>query len=258
MERINRSELLDESHIDPAALRDNLRDLARLNRLFGGQALILNTLRRLVANHPTDQPLTIVDVGTGSADIPRAIVRWARRRNLCVRITACDTHPQVLQIASTECAAYPEIQIVQADITCLPFAAGGFHFSLCSLLLHHLTEPQVRKALTELRRVARRAAIVSDLVRGRLPYLGVVLATRLLSRNPLTRNDGPLSVQRAFTLEEMRRLGAEAGCPDLDLRSLPGFRMLAVAPGALAHSVQAATPTGARRERDLAIQTATR
>ncbi|MBN9656737.1 MAG: methyltransferase domain-containing protein [Acidobacteria bacterium] len=255
MKRINRPELLDESHIDPAALRGNLQDLARLNRLFGGRALILKTLRALVANHPAGQPLTIVDAGTGSADVPRAIVHWARASGLTARIIACDMHPQVARIARAKCAAYPEIEIVRADVTCLPFAAGSLHIALCSLLLHHLTEAQVRLALSELRRVARQAVIVSDLIRGRLPYWGVKLATSLLSRNPLTRNDGPLSVRRAFTLEEMRRLGVEAGCPDLQLRSVPGFRMLGIAPGTAAH---AATPTGARRERDFAIHAAAR
>lgn len=253
---MNRPERLDESHIEPGALRGSLRDLARLNRLFGGTALVLNALDRLLAQRRSGDVISIVDAGTGGGDVPRAIVRWARRRGLAARITACDAHPQVADVARTESKGFPEIEIVQADITRLPFAAGRFDIALCSLLLHHLTEPEVRTALAELRRVASLGMVVSDLVRGRLSYWGVTLATTLMTRNPLTLHDGPVSVMRAYTVDEMRRLAMEAGCPDLVLRERPGFRMIGVGPGNV--ETQAGTLAGTRRERDFKTQTAAR
>ncbi len=219
---------------------------------------MLNALGRMAVQRPAREPISILDVGTGSADVPRAIARWARRKGLIVKITACDMHSQVARVAQLECADEPDIRIIQADITRLPFPTGSFDFAICSLLLHHLAESQVRTALCELRRTARHGVIVSDLVRGWLPYAGVVLATHMLSRNVITRNDGPLSVRRAYTVVEMRKLADEAGYPDLVLHSRPGFRMVGVGPGSLATAAQAATLAGTRRERDFAIQTATR
>lgn len=245
MNRVCQPEILDESRIDPCALQGNLRDLARLNRWFGGTPLILDTLQALATDFPRSAPLQIVDAGTGSGDIPCAIVHWARRTGRRVQITACDAHPQVAAIARESCE--PAIHVVQAGITQMPFPTGAFDFALCSLLLHHLTEPQIRQAVHELRRVARCAVVVTDLVRSRAAYASVVVATRLLSRNAITRNDGPLSVRRAFTLEEMKRIS-----PELAWSACPGFRMIGIGAG------QAATRTGSRRARDLVIQMATR
>ena len=56
----------------------------------------------------------------------------------------------------------------------------------------------------------------------------VWLATRLMT-NPMTRNDGPLSVQRAFTADELRVMADSAGWNDAALYLEPWFRMSLVA-----------------------------
>jgi hypothetical protein len=60
-------------------------------------------------------------------------------------------------------------------------------------------------------RVARRGVIVNDLSRGRLALAGARVMTSLLTRHRLTRHDGPLSVQRAYTIKEMRAFIVVAG-----------------------------------------------
>jgi hypothetical protein len=65
--------------------------------------------------------------------------------------------------------------------------------------------------LAESRRCATLGVVVNDIVRGWLGYYGAFVATRLGSRNVLTWHDGPLSVLRAFTADEMAALAREAG-----------------------------------------------
>ena len=60
-------------------LRECLSDVARLNAFFGGRFLTLVHVKRLSARLPPGQALTVLDVGTGGGDVPRALVRWARR-----------------------------------------------------------------------------------------------------------------------------------------------------------------------------------
>jgi hypothetical protein len=58
----------------------------------------------------------------------------------------------------------------------------------------------------------------------------VWLATRLFARHRYSRHDGPLSVRRAYSPDELRTLGAKAGLHDLDVRAWPAFgRVVAVA-----------------------------
>jgi hypothetical protein len=80
--------------------------------------------------------------------------------------------------------------------------------------------------------VARRAIIVCDLVRHPVAYYGIRLVTKAFTRNIMTRTDGPLSVQRAFTLEEWRDLFERAGIgpfrlfPKFPFRQITIFSML--------------------------------
>ena len=71
------TELLDGPLDDQRALADNLRDLRRINRWLGGVALTRSALRTLAASN---EGLTVLDVGTGGADIPMALLDDAARR----------------------------------------------------------------------------------------------------------------------------------------------------------------------------------
>ncbi|MEK7409161.1 MAG: methyltransferase domain-containing protein [Acidobacteriota bacterium] len=221
-------ELMDGPSLEPAEIRQNLRDLERFNRYFGGASAILSPLRRLLAGCGRSGPVTILDAGAGGADIPRAIVRWARQSGLPVAIVACDRHPQILEAATEFSAGFPEITFARQNVLDLPCPPGSFAVAICSLMLHHLTDAEAVLLLRKLDEATRLGFIVSDLERTRLAHGGVWLATHLLSRNRLTRHDGPLSVRRAFTLRELRRLGREAGCRHLNCYRRRWFRILGV------------------------------
>src|SRR5512147_3071442 len=78
MERLaNADELLDGPLDEPATLDGNLRDLRRINRWLGGVTLSAAALDALAAHRAE---LTLLDVGTGGADIPIALARLARTR----------------------------------------------------------------------------------------------------------------------------------------------------------------------------------
>ncbi len=220
-------ELLDGPLEDAAALRGNLRDLRRVNRLLGGTALSTVALVRLLDHvsgtiggvHPVPPvrgaaAVQLLDVGTGAADIPLALLRHARRARLPLAVVAVDSRPEVLDAARAIDAALasPDApRLVVADGRRLPWPDGSFDVAHASLVLHHLEPPDAVAFLAELRRVSRRGVIVNDLARNRLAWLFAIAGARLLTRNPLTRNDAPLSVRRAYTLPEVRDLLRAAG-----------------------------------------------
>jgi hypothetical protein len=65
-------------------------------------------------------------------------------------------------------------------------------------------------------RVARHGVVVNDLARGRLLHLGAWALLHAMTRNAFTRHDGPLSVQRAYSLAEARTLVTGAGLRIVD------------------------------------------
>ncbi len=207
--RSEEPELLDGSIPDIAELRQNLNDIYRLNHLTGTTNRLVRSVTTLLTG--VDAIIQVLDVGTGAADIPIALVRWARKSGREIRVTALDLSSQVVTIAQERVASYPEIELIEGDARRLPFRAGSYHAAICSLTLHHLDEDDAIALLRNLDRVTSRGFVVSDLTRGWVAYWATWLFIHALTGNRLTRYDGPLSVKRAYTIAEMRRLLAEAG-----------------------------------------------
>jgi ubiquinone/menaquinone biosynthesis C-methylase UbiE len=120
------------------------------------------------------------------------------------------------------------VQLLQHDARSIPLRDGSVDIVTCCLAAHHLDPPGVHALLTEMWRVARHAVLVSDLARGPLAYLGARLLALVL-RNPLTAHDGPVSVLRAYTPAELRRLAVEAGLARVRVRTHPPARMTLIA-----------------------------
>ncbi len=210
--REHADELLDAPRHDMAELEQSLGHVASVNRWLGGVSAITRYVRPVVAARGSAH---ILDVATGSADIPRQIVQWARRHGHRVHITATDIHPQMLELAARRCLDYPEITIERADALGLPYPADTFDVSTLSLALHHFEGPQQQRVLREMARVSRELVLVNDLERTRLNYLGAkLLAATYWRGNRLTRHDGPLSVLRSFTRAELQDIGRAAGLGD--------------------------------------------
>lgn len=205
------SELLDGDLGDAATLDGNLRDLRRVNRLFGGAALSVRALRHLATTQGS--ALRILDVGTGAADIPLALVA-AQGPWRSIRVTAVDSRPEIVAAArrvSPELARTDEIELAVGDGRALRYRDHAFDVGHASMVLHHLDPPEAVPFLRELGRVSRLGVVINDLARGTLPWLGAWLALHALTRNPFTLHDGPLSVRRAYTAGEARAMFEEAG-----------------------------------------------
>jgi SAM-dependent methyltransferase len=203
------TELLDAERHDPAELEQSLDQVAEVNRLLGGRRALIRAVQPLLA---AERATRILDLGTGSADLPLALAAWARRAGAELSILAADVHPQVRAIAVARTRAEPSVSVGAADALDLPYADDAFDIVLLSLTLHHFEAPDQQRVLREAARVAARAVVVNELERCRANYYGArLLAATRWRGNRLTRHDGPLSVLRAFTIPELRRIAASAG-----------------------------------------------
>jgi ubiquinone/menaquinone biosynthesis C-methylase UbiE len=215
---------------DASELAENFRDIQRVNGLLGGTSIILRHLPALIGPQPAQEPVTILDLATGSADIPVAIVRWARARDLVVSIIASDFSEQILELARVQSEPFPEITLAQFDAREVPLPDHHVDIVLCSLSLHHFDPDDAVRVLSEMRRLGRRGFILNDLRRDRLGYAAAWAASRVTTRNRLTRNDAPLSVRRAYTIAELGHLLRQAEVNAARITTHPWFRMAAVAP----------------------------
>jgi ubiquinone/menaquinone biosynthesis C-methylase UbiE len=209
--RTDALELLDGPLDDPVALAANLRDLRRVNRWLGGVALSAAGIEALAA-HRAD--LTLIDVGTGGADIPLALLARAEKRKRRLTVVGVDSRPEVLAAAVIETpslAVTDGLELHVVDGRSLPFADRSFDIAHASLVVHHLAPGDAVALLREMGRVSRLGVVVNDLDRTRLGWIGAWLIGHLLTRNRYTRHDAPLSVERAYRPDEMAAMLHEAG-----------------------------------------------
>jgi 2-polyprenyl-3-methyl-5-hydroxy-6-metoxy-1,4-benzoquinol methylase len=200
-------EMMDRPQPVSAELERDLESLRQLNRRFGSYQLILGFMRRWIK--PSAR-MRIVDLATGSGDIPRLIADYARRIGAGVEIDALDQQRATLEVATKLSAGYPEISYREGNI--LEWNSGGtYDVVLCTLALHHFSDENAVSLLRRCCKLSRRFVLVSDLRRGFFLQIGVYLLTALIFREPMTCFDARLSAQRAFSFSEMCDLAVRAG-----------------------------------------------
>jgi ubiquinone/menaquinone biosynthesis C-methylase UbiE len=210
-------EMMDRPNQDPKLLREDLFFLEKLNQFLGGYAIPIHHLTKFLPKI-SHRPAEILDLATGSADVPRKIVQWARQKNIEIRVTAADFNDQILEIARENAKNYPEIRIEKHNLLALPFAPKSFDVVLNSLALHHFAERDAIEILRRINDIARVAFIVNDLSRSHLAIAMSWLLTRTLTTNPLSRHDAVMSCQRAFTKTEFSQLARAAGMKNFQIR----------------------------------------
>ncbi len=208
--------------LEPDLLAGNLRDLARVNRWLGGSALSWSALSSLLQH---DRQTTLLDVGTGSADVPRYLLDWARANHRRLAVKATDIRPEIVRVAEAQSGETPGLEVALASTDRIDEEDRSWDVVHSSLVLHHLDEAAAVRMLTEMARVARTAVIVNDLERSRTWWLGAWLLTRVATRNRYTKHDAPLSVQRAYRVTELRAMAEAAGLRmTAKHKSFPGYR----------------------------------
>jgi len=214
----NTLELMDRPQPVSAELERDLDNLRKLNRWFGSYSLIKFFLRRWLR---PGARLRILDVATGSADIPRLVADYARLVGAEVRIDALDQQPATLEVAKKLSTAYPGISFIQGNILECG-APNPYDIVLCTSALHHFSEDDAVRVLRQCGKLSRKFVLVSDLRRGWVGTVGVHLLTATLFREPMTRFDARLSIARAFSSSELVELANRAGWKNFGQRSF-GF-----------------------------------
>jgi len=199
---------MDEESVDPDDLRHSLAFIRRINVSLGYTRSILWHFDRFSRSWRAGERIDILDLATGSADIPRAILTWAGARGFDLHIVAVDRHPVTARAAAAG-GEDARLRIVQADVFNLPFDAGSFDYVMTAMFLHHLDTPEIVRVLKTMDRLARRGILAADLLRHRRAYLWIRLLT--LFSTPMIKHDAAVSVAQALSKKEVMEIRGRAG-----------------------------------------------
>lgn len=218
-------ELIDQPGLAYPDVERSLRDIRWVNRNLAGWRVLRSCLSRMLAPVPPDRRLRILDLGTGSADLPRSVVAWGSGQGRRIEVVGVDVNPHVIECARRECAGAAGVRLVLADLFRLPFPPRSFDLVVCSLFLHHFDPPDAVRLLRIMAAQARLGVLLNDLQRHRLAHWGIWALGRLMRRGRMFRHDAPLSVLRAYRAPELRELLLEAGLAHLRVERVFPFRM---------------------------------
>lgn len=208
-------------------LERTLAEIELVNRALGGYGPSIEGLRRLM---PADcRELSVLDVGTGSGDIPRRLVQWGRRHGCRVRVTGIDLAETTIAMAQRESIGFDDLTFEVQNLFEIP-DARRFDIVHAAATLHHFVGDEAQRALNKMFRLARFGVVVNDFHRHPLAWLGIKILTSVFSRSRLVRYDGPLSVLRSFTRADFHRMCDAEGLPAPEIVWRPMFRWRVVLP----------------------------
>lgn len=211
-------ELLDDPAVSPEIMTRSMSDVERSNTLFGGMHAALAEIEPALAEVP--HCATLLDVGTGTADIPATARARAASRGIALRTIGYDLAEPLVRRHRRR-----NDSVVRGDALCLPFRDHSVDIVMCSQVLHHFRETDALTLIAEMNRVARVRVVISDLRRSWFAAGGLWLASFVLGFHSVSRHDGVVSIMRGFVPAELAGLVESATSRKVVVRRRPGFRV---------------------------------
>jgi SAM-dependent methyltransferase len=219
-------ELMDGPDIPKNLLIKNLQELDFINRVSGGHSISLNAIKKLVT--VKDKIYHIADLGCGSGAAMKVMASWARLNGFKVKLTGIDKNIDAINYLNEYCKEYSEISGFAGDYRNYFQTETPIDIIHCSLFCHHLKDAELDELLSYIKRFVKTGFVINDLVRNRIAYYGVRMITNLLNGSKLSKNDGPISVLRAFRRKELDILIQKAQIKNYSIKWKWAFRYLVI------------------------------
>ena len=203
---VSATELMDEPGGDVATLERTYERFRLVNAVVSNQRAVYRRWIRPCLS--ATEVRRVLDIGTGGADLPRALLRWARADGLRLEVTAIDPDERALDWALRQ-PAEPGLVLRRVSSGDLATAGERFDVVTSNHVLHHLDGRQFGALLADSERLAGDGGIAvhGDIERTRLGYVGFALGTLPFERNLFAgsyiRPDGLTSIRRSHTAAEL-------------------------------------------------------
>jgi len=227
--RAGELEFLDQPDCDPAFASASYRFMETINGCFGGTLVVQRFLAAETVGRHVGSTLRILDIGSGSCDIPLAVSRWAGARGIPVQFTCLETAGHVVDLARGKLAMAgdPAVQLLQEDVfTHTP--SVPYDYAVGSMCFHHFSDVQILALLRRLRGFVRHSVLINDLRRAPLASLGARLLLTAAAAPAWVWHDALLSIRRGFKVNELDALLQQLDRVTVSVELARWFRITAI------------------------------
>lgn len=229
--RSTEPEYMDGAAVEGPEMSRALEELQYVNRYLGGVRSSLKALAQAEAEaKETKKRLEILDLGTGAADIPAAMVQWGCSQGRVVRVVGVDFNPFVCSWAQRQVEHLSQVEVVRGDALNLPFGRKTFDYVHCAMFLHHFPQEEAARIVQTMYGLSRRGIIINDLHRHPVAFRAISWITRRWSKSSMVQHDAPVSVLRGFRSVDLEELAHLSGIARFSVRRYWPFRFVLLAP----------------------------
>ena len=228
-QRATSEEFIDRPDCEPELAAASYRFMETVNCRFGGIQAVQRFLAVETAKHSTGSPLRILDIGSGSCDIPLAMSRWARAQGIPLHFTCLELSAHAFEIARAQLARAgdPAVHLQQQDVfTHQP--AAPYDCAVASMCFHHFSNEQILAVVQRLSGFVRSSLLINDLRRSFLASLAAGLLLTVTGTPAGVRHDALLSIRRGFKGNELGMLLRQLSGVTVSVESVRWFRIAAV------------------------------
>jgi hypothetical protein len=221
MERIYTPEIMDDFSIKDERIDIALKELKVINYFLGGNSTTKSGIKVVIKSIPGNNAVRILDAGSGGSDV---LLSMTQIINNPV-ISCLDINIRACWFTRIN---YPGVNSICGDVLEYPFKNGSYDIVHTSLFLHHFTEEQIKLILINLINSSKYAVVINDLRRSILAYWGIKILTMLFSKSDMVKNDGPLSVKRAFIKKDLLKIAHDLKIERFIIKRKWAFRWLVI------------------------------
>jgi hypothetical protein len=221
MERNYTPEIMDDFSIKDERIDIALKELKIINYFLGGNSTSKAGIKEVIKSIPENNIVRILDAGAGGSDVLLSMMHIINNPV----IFCLDINIRTCWITRIN---YPDVNSICGDVLEYPFKNESFDIVHTSLFLHHFTEEQIRLILIKLINSSRYAVVINDLRRSIFAYCGIKILTMLFSKSNMVKNDGPLSVKRAFIKKDLLKIINDLNIERFVIKRKWAFRWLVI------------------------------
>ena len=243
--RSNQKELIDDLELDNDALRENLEELAIINKYLGGNQVTISGLKKLILSNKSiiqqlnsskisdanstiqqlnNSTITIADLGCGGGDMLMVMADWAKKKDLNAQFIGIDANDFMIDFARKRTHNYQNISYLHQNIFSKEFQQQSFDIVTMTLFCHHFEDEALIRILQQFRKQTRLGVVINDIHRHWFAYHSIAWITKLFLKSYLVKNDAKLSVWRAFRRKDLENIIQKAGYTNYSIHWKWAFR----------------------------------